>query len=258
MTTLQVLMPMGGLGQRFRDVGVFTPKPLIEVGGIPMFKRALRSLAPYPGAKQLTVIVRTDAEAEHALSSLVLDVESGAQIVPLGRDTRGAVETSLEARDVLDDDQPLIIMDCDIAFESSDYFGQIDQALAASAAGDPNGLDGLLLSFDSREPRYSYAEVDSGGQVIRTAEKNPISSNALMGAYFFTKASSFFEAAESLMSRPISAELPEYYVSLVFNELIEAGKNIGLARGDFYSFGTPGELAEFEATGMPVGAKQPL
>ncbi|MQA33279.1 glycosyltransferase family 2 protein [Modestobacter roseus] len=246
MATLQVLMPMGGLGTRFRKVGVTTPKPLIEVGGVPMFQRALRSFDPWQGPKTVTVVVREDNDREFDLAARVRGVEPSAEIVLLDHDTRGAVETCLVARDRLDPDQPLVIMDCDIAFDSPEWFRVLERAVQAQS------VDGLLLSFRSSEPRYSFAEVDDAGLVTRTAEKQAISSDALMGVYSFATTRVFLDAADRLMARQIDAAMPEYYVSLVFNELIDAGRRVGLAHGDFYCFGTPEELAAFEATGAPV------
>jgi NDP-sugar pyrophosphorylase family protein len=246
MATLQVLMPMGGLGTRFRKVGVTTPKPLIEVDGAPMFQRALRSFDPWAGDKTVTVVVRADDDAEHGLADRVLAAEPAARIVLLDHDTRGAVETCLEARDRLDPDQPLVIMDCDIAFDSPAYFGALE------AAVHQRDVDGLLLSFASTEPRYSFAEVGPDGHVVRTAEKQAISSDALMGVYSFTSARVFLDAADRLMAKQIDAAMPEYYVSLIFNELIASGRRVGLVRGDFYCFGTPEELAAYQATGLPV------
>jgi NDP-sugar pyrophosphorylase family protein len=246
MATLQVLMPMGGLGTRFRKVGITTPKPLIEVGGVPMFQRALRSFGPWTGGKSVTVVVREDNDREFDLARRVVDAEPAASIVLLDHDTRGAVETCLQARDRLDPDQPLVIMDCDIAFDSPEYFRVLERAVGA------RDVDGLLLSFRSTEPRYSFAEVDDGGLVVRTAEKQAISTDALMGVYSFTSARVFLEAADRLMARQIDAAMPEYYVSLVFNELIDSGRRVALVRGDFYCFGTPEEKALFEETGAPV------
>jgi NDP-sugar pyrophosphorylase family protein len=239
-------MPMGGLGTRFRKVGVTTPKPLIEVGGVPMFQRALRSFDSWAGDKTVTVVVREDNDREHGLAQRVLAVQPSASIVLLDHDTRGAVETCLEARDRLDPDEPLVIMDCDIAFDSPEYFQVLQSAV------EQQDVDGLLLSFHSTEPRYSFAEVGPDGRVVRTAEKQAISTDALMGVYSFTSARVFIEAAERLVARQIDAAMPEYYVSLVFNELIASGRGVGLVRGDFYCFGTPEELARFEETGAPV------
>jgi len=240
---LQVLMPMGGLGQRFRNAGFATPKPLIPVDGVPMFRRALASFAPYPGERSLTVVVRQDDDERNGISALIREADPAATIVPLTRDTRGAVESALEARDVLDPAAPLVVMDCDIAFVSPDYFSTIDREPA---------FDGVLLSFASSEPRYSYVEVDTEGLAVRTAEKDPISRHALMGAYYFRRADLFFEAGDRLMARQISQDMKEYYMSLAFNELITSGRRVAVASGDFFCFGTPEELEYYRATGNPV------
>lgn len=229
-------MPMGGLGQRFRDAGIDTPKPLINVNGTPMFKKALASYDSYPGEKRHIFVIRKDTDDEYKLGDQIREILPDAQIKVLDHNTRGAVETCMVAADLIDPDLPLVIMDCDIAFDAGNYFELIQQSMTAGI------FDGLLLSFDSDQPRYSYAEIDENNVVIRTAEKVVISNNALMGAYFFTRAGSFLDAARQLMSNEISETMKEYYVSLIYNILIENGKKIGLAKGIFYCFGTPEEL----------------
>lgn len=239
MKTLQILMPMGGLGQRFRDAGIDTPKPLIDVNGTPMFKKALASYDAYDGDKEYIFVVRKDTDEEYHLADQIREILPNAKIKILDHNTRGAVETCLVAEKYIDPELPLVIMDCDIAFDAGNYFELIQEAV------ETDKYEGLLLSFDSDKPRYSYAEIDENNVVIRTAEKVVISNNALMGAYFFTKASNFLDAAHALMNEEISDSMKEYFVSLIYNILIENGKKIGLAKGTFYCFGTPEELEDY-------------
>ncbi|MBP9738447.1 hypothetical protein KBD20_02035, partial [Candidatus Saccharibacteria bacterium] len=127
-----------------------------------------------------------------------------------------------------------------ITFNAPNYFDMMRDAV------ENDHYDGLLLSFESNDPRYSFAEIDGDGMVARTAEKVAISSNALMGAYFFTKASTFLDAAHELMERQLGEDMKEYYVSLIYNILIESQKRIGLSiKGEFTSFGTPEELQRY-------------
>ena len=44
MRSLHIIMPMAGEGTRFLKEGWTTPKPLIELKGIPLFVRAIRSV----------------------------------------------------------------------------------------------------------------------------------------------------------------------------------------------------------------------
>lgn len=244
MKTLQILMPMGGLGQRFRDAGFDTPKPLIDVEGVAMFQKALAAYDDYAGDKRHLFIIRKDTDDEYGLGAQITSLLPDAQIKVLDHNTRGAVETCLIAEDFIDPELPLVIMDCDITFDAPHYFKMMQQAV------ENDNYDGLLLSFDSSDPRYSFAEIDEDGLVVRTAEKVAISNNALMGAYFFTRASTFLDAAHELLSQEISETMKEYYVSLIYNILIDNNKRIGLAKGSFTSFGTPEELQNYLDTNV--------
>lgn len=232
-------MPMGGLGQRFRDAGFDTPKPLIDVEGVAMFQKALAAYDDYAGDKRYLFVIRKDTDDEYGLGEQIKGLLPDAQIKILDHNTRGAVETCLIAEDFIDPELPLVIMDCDITFNAPLYFEMMQQAV------ENDSFDGLLLSFDSSDPRYSFAEIDENGLVVRTAEKVAISNNALMGAYFFTRASTFLDAAHTLLNREISETMKEYYVSLIYNILIDCSKRIGLAKGSFTSFGTPEELQNY-------------
>lgn len=237
MKPIQVLMPMGGLGQRFRNEGYELPKPLIEVQGMPMFMRAIKSFDAYSGPKSFLFVVRQDAEDEYKLATQIQSILPEAKIAYLKQDTRGAVETCLIAREYIEQSEPLIIMDCDFYFESQAYFAQLAE-IAQS-----NDYAGMLLSFDSDWDRYSYARTDESGDVIETAEKKVISNNALAGAYCFGSGDIFLKAADQLMQAEINDNMKEYYISLLYNEILRDGGKISLAKVDaFDSFGTPEEL----------------
>lgn len=233
-------MPMGGLGQRFLDEGYDTPKPLIEVDNVAMFQKALSSFDAYEGEKRHIFVVRQDAEDEYQLATEIKKLQSDASISLLHTNTRGAVETCLQAREHIDPELPLIIMDCDFSFASTDYF----QKVTSVAQG--KDYDGVLLSFNSDWDRYSYARTNDDGAVVETAEKKVISNNALAGAYCFGSGQLFLDAADTLLHSPISETMKEYYISLLYNELLSAGKKIALAKVEqFNSYGTPQELQAY-------------
>lgn len=239
MKTLQILMPMGGLGQRFRDKGYDTPKPLIDVDGVAMFQKALAAYDDYAGDKRHLFVIRKDTDDEYGLAEKITALLPDAKIAILDHNTNGAVETSLIAQDLIDPELPLVIMDCDITFDAPHYFEKMTEAV------EEEKFDGLLLSFTSSDPRYSFAQINEDGIVTQTAEKVAISDNALMGAYFFTKASTFLDAAHELMGRQLDDSLKEYFVSAIYNILIDSNHRIGLAKGSFTSFGTPEELQAY-------------
>ena len=238
---LQVVMPMAGLGSRFSKAGFTTPKPLIPVDGKPMFIKALDSLTKLPINRYIIVIRQEHAEA-YQLDSLIKKALPAAKVVVIPQLTRGAAETVLMATPELDPDAGLIALDCDLWFSSRAYEQMVDSALSWQ-----HEIVGGLLTFASNHPRYSYAEVDAAGNVTRTAEKQVISNRAILGGYFFTTAATFIDTASKYLASPLPEDLKEYYLSHVYNLLLEEGATVKSASVDtFHSFGTPEELQAYE------------
>lgn len=236
MAEVQILMPMGGLGSRFANHGYTTPKALILVDGKPMFKRALDSFQGLGGAKHIFVI-RREHENQYSLSEEIKKELPESHIMIFEKSTRGAVETAMLANQDIDDDLPIIVADCDIYFKSSEYFDKVRKAVKT---GQP---DGMLLTFESVEPRYSFVEIDDKGKAVRTAEKIAISSHAILGGYFFKSGALFKDLATDFLSRDLPEGLQEYFMSHLFNILLERGGNIEIAKVDeMHIFGTPEEL----------------
>jgi dTDP-glucose pyrophosphorylase len=236
MTTIQVIMPMGGLGQRFVDAGYDTPKPLIEFEGKAMFMHALES---FPSDWNIISIfvIRKDQDDQYNLRSQILDILPTAKIAILDHNTMGAVETCLIAEDLILDDYPIIVADCDTRFHSAEYNHKAANLVS----------DGLLLSFNSNDPRYSYAKLDeTTGNVIETAEKVVISSHALLGGYFFKSGKLFKELANEFMNNPLPDGLKEYFLSHLFNIMLSRGLMVQIADADDYDiWGTPEELNDY-------------
>ncbi|MCE9668794.1 NTP transferase domain-containing protein [Myxococcus stipitatus] len=245
MRPLHVLLPMAGLGSRFADAGFTTPKPLIPVDGMPMVLKALSSLSDWGLEVVHTAVVRRPHEEQFRLATLLREAVPGLEVVILEEMTRGAVETALAASGRMTGERGLLVMDCDLWFDSPAYR---DLVRAALASDDPT-LAGGLLTFPSQLPRYSYAKCE-GDRVVRTAEKVVISDAAIMGAYFFATERHFLDVGRQLMDRPISEGMREYYLSLLYNLLLDAGGAVRAAKVSRYaSFGTPEELRQYQAQG---------
>jgi dTDP-glucose pyrophosphorylase len=243
MRGLQILMPMAGLGSRFANAGYELPKPLIPVDGMPMFRKALSSVANIKASKRFYFVIRQQHVDEQQLGQLIRDALPEANIIVLPEMTRGAAETALAAAPQLDLDDGLIIMDCDLWFQSASYDHMVEAAL-----NEANEIAGGLLTFTADNPRYSYAKFGDDNIVTETAEKQVISDHAITGAYFFAAARQFTESAEVLLAQPINDNMPEYYLSLLYNILISGGKKIQAATVDeFASFGIPEELEQYQA-----------
>lgn len=246
MRKLHVIMPMAGEGSRFRQVGINTPKPLIKAKGVPFFIRSLYSIKDSFDLNdiKLTCIIQSKHNTDGELSNGIINEFPSANIVTLPKLTSGAVETCLAARPFMDEDDAILIMDCDLEWHCYNYTDSIKRLLDNN---NNDSISGMLLSFKSDSPRYSYAAVTKNNIVYRTAEKDVISDNALIGAYYFNTADNFIYAADKLISECRLSDIKEYYISLLYNYLIKDNRTIILHKADYFnSFGTPEELYEYE------------
>ena len=237
-----IIMPVAGLGSRFRSGGHVVPKPIIMVEGRPMAFWAFLSLASQlPGCRPVLVVLREHVEAFRIDEVLGEHIPS-AHIAVAETLTGGSLETCLLARDAVARgggmNKPVIVLDGDLVFRSQPFVDEIRNMRDGAEAAD-----GALLSFRASDPRYSYAEV-LDGRVLRTAEKVAISDRALVGAYAFRRAETFFSIADEIVADNERVANGEFYCSNAYNRLIRRGGRVALADIEAYwSMGTPEELA---------------
>jgi len=242
MRKLHIVMPMAGEGSRFANAGWTTPKPLIELNGQPLFKHAISSVAAEGIEMKYSFIVRHEHIEKYGIDAGIKSFLPEANIFSVMKTTRGAVETCLMAESAIADDDAVIVMDCDLEFRSVKFIEIIRSILSLPSI---QAEGGALVSFESDQPKYSYAELGEDGYVKRTAEKEVISNHALCGAYFFSTGKRFKQIAHQLLDEP-EFKKPEYYVSLLYNYMLQAGEKVQLApMEEYYSYGTPEELSKF-------------
>jgi hypothetical protein len=81
--------------------------------------------------------------------------------------------------------------------------------------------------------------------VTEVAEKNPISTDATVGVYYWKHGADYVKYAEQMIAKGIKTN-NEYYVCPVFNEAIAAGKHIKAWEVDeMRGMGTPEDLDAF-------------
>lgn len=242
MRPLHIIMPMAGEGSRFLKEGWTTPKPLIQLKGKCLFEHAVGSVADVDAPVKLSFIVRQEHIDNQHIDTLLKKVWPTANIFAVQQTTRGAVETCLKAENAIAEKDAVLIMDCDLEFKSRGLVRFIRSVLEMPVT-EVNG--GALVSFESEDPRYSYAQVDADNRVLRTAEKEVISNHALCGAYFFSTSRDFLFAAHRLLNEPVFTK-PEFYVSLLYNYLLQDNQVVRLfPMEEYYSYGTPEELKRF-------------
>lgn len=242
MRDLHIILAMAGRGSRFANAGFTTPKPLIEVDGQAMFMKALSSLDSIEATKHYTIVMRAEHDREYDLQAKIKAILPQANVVITDEEPTGALRDAYRAKPHLGPNQGIIMLDCDLWFHSQPYNDMVQDSLSGKS-----DIQGGLLTFKADNPRYSYAEVDENWIVSRTAEKKVISDRAITGAYYIATTEIFDEAAQQLLAQPLTDEMPEYYVSHIFNVILGNGGKVKAAPvEEFASFGTPEELSEYE------------
>lgn len=232
---MNFVIPMAGSGRRFVEAGWREPKWAIQAHGKSLLEWSVDSL-PLPLASRLVFVALRAHDEAHGLGDW-LQQRYGARVHLhlLEAVTRGQAETVWAARDAIDRTQPLLVFNIDTAFDSPTL---------AAALQDP-ASDGVLGAFESREARFSFAQLDANGRVTATAEKQPISDCALTGLYHFRHADDFLGVAEARIARD-QRDAGEFYIAPMYNDLIARGRRftVDVARSH-HILGTPAELQTF-------------
>lgn len=233
-----VVMPMAGRGRRFLDQGIAVPKPLIKLAGRPIVEWIVKTLA-IPNAR-FVFIVRKEQVESHEIDQVLKRIVPDAGIVVIDKVTEGAVCTVLLAHDLINNDNELIIKDCDqiINWNSGTFLEFVKRRQA----------DGAIVTIPTQNPGFSYARLGADcTRIEETREKQVISMFGCSGLYYFTKGAEFVKYATLMIAKNIRVN-NEFYVSPVYNEYIEDGKNIiNFPIAEMFSFNTPDELAKYEA-----------
>ena len=164
-------------------------------------------------------------------------IKSGSKIVVTEGLTEGAACTTLLAKEYIDNENPLII-------SNSDQFILWNPRELLYNFTSKN-FDGGILTFQSSHPKWSYAKVNDNNLVTEVAEKNPISTNATVGVYFWKKGSDYVKYAEEMIEKDIRVN-NEFYVCPVYNQAIEDSKKITIGEVEqMWGLGTPEDLNTF-------------
>lgn len=230
---------MAGLGTRFKNEGFDVPKPIIETNGKTLIEHSVSTLGV---EGDYIFITRKYENPEHniLLSKRLKEIIPNSIEIQLSEPTRGAVETVLSAKEYINNDDGLIITNCDqITDWDSEEFNMF--------INNPN-IDGVIVTYPSTNPKNSFALIEKGF-VTKLVEKEAVSNVALIGVHYWKRGSDFVDSAEKLLNDFEETGRPECYISESYNYLIQDGlsiKNYHISENQYISLGTPYDLKIYE------------
>lgn len=243
---VNIVIPMAGAGSRFSNAGYSLPKPFIDVNGEPMIVRVLENLT-CQAANFILVAQRRHAELFPNLVAR-LKSEFTVSFILVDELTEGTACTVLQAKELINNQAPLIIANSDqiVDFDINNFINH----------AEIKNVDGSILAFidKSKNPKWSYAEVDANGFVQRVVEKCPISEYATVGIYHFRRGSDFVKFASQMLKAQDRVN-GEFYTAPVYNYLISEGMAVDtyiINFEDMHGVGTPEDLENYLSNSINV------
>lgn len=175
---MNIIIPLGGRGERFSKEGYTKPKALIDVFDKTMIEHAIDHLR-VTSEDKLFIFYNKMLE-DFGFLSLMETKYPNAHLIRLPRDTQGAAETlQIGIGKILEEGiehcKKTILLDCDVF-----YTEDVINVFRKSETGMV-----FYTKKTGEKPIYSYIELDNSLKILDIAEKRKISDNANCGVYAF-------------------------------------------------------------------------
>jgi len=243
---MKVIIPMAGFGNRFVKAGYRDPKPLITVNG----KRILEYICGmFNKEDELIFICNHHHLTTTSMREIIINIRSDATIVGVPPHKKGPVYTMTGMESYIDDNEEVIVCYCDnpylwnyAEFKKWIKESESDGCILSHVGFHPHRLSSTFMAY-MKESDLAVSEIKEKEPYT----EDPMQEHASTGTYYFKKGFYIKKYFQQLMDLDINYN-GEYYVTLVYNLLIEDNLKVTCYPTDFVTvFGTPEEVENFEA-----------
>lgn len=242
---MHIIIPMSGVGARFQAAGYKDPKPLILVDGKPIIEHVVNL---FPGENKFTFICNENHLKNTAMRSVLERIAPQGKIIGIPAHKKGPVFATLQAQDLIDDNEEVIINYCDFStyWDYQEFLHHTRSRNAAGAIAAYKGFHPHMLGTTN------YAFIRETNQWLEAIkEKEPFTDNRMQeyasnGTYYFALGSYVKKYFTLAMEQDLNVN-GEYYVSLVYNLLIEDKLAVSIYEiQHMLQWGTPEDLDEYQ------------
>lgn len=193
---MTIIITMAGLGTRFKKAGYHCPKYMIEARGKTLFEWSMDSLKGFHAytSKYVFVVRAQDNAADFIHEKCRAYGISNMEIVELDYMTEGQAATCMLAIPYCTMAAPILIYNIDTYVEPYEMEYE-------SITGD-----GYIPCFHAQGTHWSFVKLDGNGKVIEVKEKERISDNCTLGAYYFSSAKLYKELYEEFYGKESDTE----------------------------------------------------
>lgn len=208
------LLLAAGTGSRLSPLTDSTPKCLVEVNGIPILERLIRSLRSH-GFKRLVVVVGHLSEViQDYLGSRYADIEITYIASPRYKTTNNIYSLWLAGKVI---DEPFLLLESDLVFQPSLLEPMLQPDRIAVSSLLP-WMNGTTVTLNERQQLDAFW--------LGTVNRNETSHFKTVNIYSFSR--STWQLIWERLDRHISAKKVKGYYESVFAELV-AEENLTFA-----------------------------
>lgn len=249
-----ILIPIGGIGQRFKNIGFSNPKALIKVNNKEIIYHLIDNLIINHTVSYIYIPYNKEY-CDHNFEELIKNRYPAYKFkfLVLDNQTRGAAETIYVALSKLFTDNiryPVSVVDMKKMFDKPVLCIDSDNFYKTDIIKMWNG-ENCVFTFDSKntDAKFSYIITDENENIKEIMEKNKISDNACCGAYGFSSYYDLMDNCRYIIDNNITQK-NEFYTSGVIDRMLQKTtfKNIIIENKNYFSLGTPQQVKQFEHT----------
>jgi len=248
MSRMQIIIPMSGLGERFRRAGYVLPKPLIEIDGKPIIAHVIDM---FPGEHDFIFICNEKhlAEPTYCMAEIIQNYCPTGRIIGIPGHKLGPIYAVQQVEHLLDLTLPVVVNYCDFTcyWDWKHFKNFVKETLCIGAVPAYKGFHPHSLGSTN----YAYMRV-SNGWLEDIQEKEPYTNNrmdeyASSGTYYFATGKAMSEAFRFVIKHDLNVG-GEYYVSLAFKPLLAQGDPVIVyPLQHFMQWGTPEDVTEYNS-----------
>lgn len=252
---MNILIPMAGEGQRFKDEGYITSKPAIltydrhDGWQKPMVILATLDLPGATDSSNNLIFIDRNFHKTEGIEQIISEEFSWAKFITVDKLTEGQACTCMLAKKFINNDDELLIAGCD---NGMDYNNCEYERLKAEN-------DVIVFTYTDNEAvlknpnAYGWMMVDEQNNITGTSIKkaisdNPLKDHAVVATFWFKKGRMFVEATEKMIAENDRIN-NEFYVDQVIKHMLDLGYKATVFDLDRYiCWGTPRDYEIYQKT----------
>lgn len=253
---MNILIPMAGAGSRFQKVGYTVSKPAIPTYDkrtgklLPMVVCACLDLPSLEENGANVIFVERTFHRENGTENEIKKFFSQAKFLTVDQLTEGQACTCLLAKNLIDNDEELLIAGCDNGMEFDEKkFDELRQS----------DVDLLVFTYRHDEcvlenpNAYGWMVVDAQNNIVDVSIKKAISDHpeedhAVVATFYFKKGHDFVRATEKMIAENDRVN-GEFYVDEVVRHALKLGLKAKVFEIEKYlCWGTPADFEKWQKT----------